>query len=134
MPTLVSTPFKSITPGLGAVTALAICFTPLPLLAQDQPSEQENPEQEEAPSRAPIPLVPGEPTWNSFHGQLNAQKYSPLDQINTDNVGELEKVWEVHTGDVADGSGNCQPPFGQRPRCLLTIPFILVLPSIAYSR
>ena len=105
MPTLLSTPFKSVTPGLGAVTALAMCFTPLPLLAQDQPSEQENPEQEEAPSRAPIPLVPGEPTWDSFHGQLNAQKYSPLDQINTDNVGELEKVWEVHTGDVADGSG-----------------------------
>jgi len=105
MPTLLSTPFKSITPGLGAVTTLAMCFTPLPLLAQEEHSEQENPEQEEAPSRAPIPLVPGEPTWDSFHGQLNAQKYSPLDQINADNVGELEKVWEVHTGDVSDGSG-----------------------------
>ncbi|MEA2118278.1 pyrroloquinoline quinone-dependent dehydrogenase [Halovibrio sp. HP20-50] len=106
MPTLLSTPFKSIMPGLGAVTALAMCLTPLTLLAQDQPTEQESPEQEEAPSRAPIPLVPGEPTWDSFHGQLNAQKYSPLDQINANNVGELEKVWEVHTGDIADGSGD----------------------------
>ncbi|OJA04032.1 pyrroloquinoline quinone-dependent dehydrogenase [Halomonas sp. QHL1] len=106
MPISLPTSFKSITPGLGVVTTLAMCFTPLPLLAQDQPNEQENPEQEETPSRAPIPLLPGEPTWDSFHGQLNAQKYSPLDQINADNVGELEKVWEVHTGDVADGSGD----------------------------
>lgn len=94
-----------MTPGLGAVTALAMCFTPLPLLAQEEPSEQENTEQEETLERAPIPLVPSAPTWDSFHGQLNAQKYSPLDQINADNVGELEKAWEVHTGDVSDGSG-----------------------------
>ena len=56
--------------------------------------------------RKGIPLVPKAPVWNSFHGQLNAQKYSPLDQINTGNVDKLEKVWEVHTGDVADGSGD----------------------------
>lgn len=119
-----STPFKFATSGLGAVTALAIGFTPLSLLAQEpsvdtqqstvqepsgeqaSPGEQENATPEEATSAAAIPLVPGEPTWDSFHGQLNAQKYSPLDQINADNVGELEKVWEVHTGDVADGSGD----------------------------
>lgn len=71
-------------------TALVLFITPAPLLAQDQP----------------IPLVPETPTWGSFHGQLNAQKYSPLDQITAQNVGELEKVWEVHTGDAADGSGD----------------------------
>mgnify|MGYP000939416658 FL=1 len=27
------------------------------------------------------PLVPSAATWDSFHGQLNAQKYSPLTQI-----------------------------------------------------
>ncbi|WP_319529895.1 pyrroloquinoline quinone-dependent dehydrogenase [uncultured Cohaesibacter sp.] len=53
-----------------------------------------------------IPLVPDTPVWDSFHGQLNAQKYSPLTEINTHNVGDLEKVWEVHTGDVSDGSGD----------------------------
>lgn len=105
---------------LGTATVLAICLTPLPLLAQEQPVEQqpsaqEQPteqeentspqDQQEEASAAPIPLVPEEPTWDSFHGQLNAQKYSPLDQINADNVGELEKVWEIHTGDVSDGSG-----------------------------
>ncbi|EOG9552681.1 pyrroloquinoline quinone-dependent dehydrogenase [Enterobacter hormaechei] len=51
-------------------------------------------------------LVPGTPTWDSFHGQLNAQKYSPLTQITADNVGKLTKVWEFHTGDVSDGKGD----------------------------
>ncbi len=58
------------------------------------------------PAAPPIPLVPATATWDSFHGQLNAQKYSPLDQITVDNVGDLEKVWEVHTGDMSDGSGD----------------------------
>ncbi|MDI3262130.1 MAG: pyrroloquinoline quinone-dependent dehydrogenase [Fulvimonas sp.] len=43
--------------------------------------------------------------WDSFHGQLSAQKYSPLTQIDADNVGKLVKAWEYHTGDVSDGSG-----------------------------
>ncbi len=57
-------------------------------------------------TRMDIPLVPETSSWDGFHGQGNAQKYSPLDQITAENVGELEKVWEVHTGDVSDGSGD----------------------------
>ncbi len=49
---------------------------------------------------------PRQPIWDSFHGQLSAQKYSPLTQITADNVGELEKVWSIHTGDLSDGSGD----------------------------
>ncbi|MEO9079876.1 MAG: pyrroloquinoline quinone-dependent dehydrogenase [Rhodanobacter sp.] len=52
-----------------------------------------------------VPLVPAQPTWDSFHGQLNAQKYSPLDQITAKNVHSLKKVWQFHTGDLSDGSG-----------------------------
>jgi quinoprotein glucose dehydrogenase len=60
-----------------------------------------------ATAQAPdnVPLVPAHATWDSFHGQLNAQKYSPLTQITAANVRHLEKVWEFHTGDVSDGSG-----------------------------
>ncbi|WP_424930835.1 PQQ-binding-like beta-propeller repeat protein [Amaricoccus macauensis] len=58
------------------------------------------------PPASPIPLVPETPTWDSFHGQLNAQKYAPLDQITPENVGDLEKVWEYHTGDLSDGKGD----------------------------
>ncbi|MEP8602319.1 pyrroloquinoline quinone-dependent dehydrogenase [Enterobacter hormaechei] len=57
-------------------------------------------------SQPATPLVPGTATWDSFHGQLNAQKYSPLAQITADNVGKLTKVWEFHTGDVSDGKGD----------------------------
>lgn len=56
-------------------------------------------------ARNAIPLVPETATWDNFHGQLNGQKYSPLTQITTENVGQLEKVWEFHTGDLSDGSG-----------------------------
>ncbi|EML5675100.1 pyrroloquinoline quinone-dependent dehydrogenase [Enterobacter hormaechei] len=57
-------------------------------------------------SQPATPLVPGTPTWDSFHGQLNAQKYSPLTQITADNVSKLTKVWEFHTGDASDGKGD----------------------------
>lgn len=113
MPTLRTTAQR-----LGTATALALFLTPLPLLAQDQEADQDALSAQEGTSSQAsskqassesIPLVPGTPTWDSFHGQLNAQKYSPLDQINADNVGDLEKAWEVHTGDVSDGSGDLPP-------------------------
>ncbi|WP_102108094.1 pyrroloquinoline quinone-dependent dehydrogenase [Oceaniglobus roseus] len=73
--------------------------------AADGSATQEDRTQEK-PRRDPVPLVPKTATWNTFHGQLSAQKYSPLDQINRENAGNLEKVWEVHTGDVSDGTGD----------------------------
>ncbi|MAU97409.1 MAG: pyrroloquinoline quinone-dependent dehydrogenase [Fulvimarina sp.] len=45
-------------------------------------------------------------SWATFNGDLRAQKYSPADQITPENVDQLEKVWEYHTGDVSDGSGD----------------------------
>ncbi|MEQ9608061.1 MAG: PQQ-binding-like beta-propeller repeat protein, partial [Kiloniellaceae bacterium] len=44
--------------------------------------------------------------WSTFNGDLAAQKYTTADQVTPQNVGELEKVWETHTGDVSDGSGD----------------------------
>ncbi len=43
--------------------------------------------------------------WYTFNGDLAAQKYSTGTQITPANVGKLTKAWEVHTGDVSDGSG-----------------------------
>ncbi len=53
---------------------------------------------------AVVPAVAQE-RWDSFHGDLSAQKYAPADQITVGNVDDLERVWEFHTGDVSDGSG-----------------------------
>lgn len=48
----------------------------------------------------------GQEAWDAFHGDLAATKYSPADQITPGNVAEIERVWELHTGDVSDGSGD----------------------------
>ena len=48
----------------------------------------------------------GSQAWYTFNGQLNAQKYATSDQITPQNVGQLVKAWEVHTGDVSHGEGD----------------------------
>ena len=71
---------------------------PTPLLATSSISAED----------AKLPLPSGK-EWDSFHGQLSAQKYSPLTQINKDNVGKLTKVWEYFTGDMSSGTGKIPP-------------------------
>ena len=58
------------------------------------------------PSQTPDAWMQDPNSWATFNGDLMAQKYSPADQITPDNVANLEKVWEYHTGDVSDGSGD----------------------------
>ncbi|WP_018697695.1 pyrroloquinoline quinone-dependent dehydrogenase [Amorphus coralli] len=59
-----------------------------------------------AGKRGPDRWMETSETWATFNGDLRAQKYSPADQITPENVGDLEQVWEYHTGDVSDGSGD----------------------------
>ena len=40
--------------------------------------------------------------WPAYGGTYNAQRYSPLDQINRENVGELRRAWTFRTGDMPD--------------------------------
>jgi quinoprotein glucose dehydrogenase len=47
--------------------------------------------------------------WGTYNGDLMAQKYSPAGQITPQNVGNLKKAWEIHTGDKSD------EPFGSPP-------------------
>ncbi len=35
--------------------------------------------------------------WPDYHGDMFAQRYSPLDQINADNVADLELAWRFST-------------------------------------
>src|SRR5690606_31713601 len=35
--------------------------------------------------------------WPVYHGNEFSQRYSPLDQINADNVGSLEIAWRFST-------------------------------------
>ncbi|WP_199507940.1 MULTISPECIES: membrane-bound PQQ-dependent dehydrogenase, glucose/quinate/shikimate family [unclassified Psychrobacter] len=50
------------------------------------------------------PLSTGEQTpdgeWSAYGRTDYGQRYSPLDQINTENVKDLEVAWQIQTGDV----------------------------------
>ena len=39
--------------------------------------------------------------WPTFGGAAGGAQYSPLKQINIDNVDELEVAWVHHSGDAA---------------------------------
>ena len=42
-------------------------------------------------------------TWEVYLGDNTSSQYSSLDQINTDNVGQLQVAWTYHTGDGGPG-------------------------------
>jgi len=42
--------------------------------------------------------------WPAYAGDSGGSKYSPLKQINRENVTRLKVAWTYHTGDVSDGS------------------------------
>jgi quinoprotein glucose dehydrogenase len=43
--------------------------------------------------------------WPEYGGDKGGLSYSPLTQINRENVAQLEVAWVHHSGDVSDGSG-----------------------------
>lgn len=42
--------------------------------------------------------------WPQYGRDQEGTRYTPLNQINRDNVAYLEIAWEYHTGDFSDGS------------------------------
>ncbi|KQW82643.1 glucose dehydrogenase [Brevundimonas sp. Root1279] len=40
--------------------------------------------------------------WPAYGGASSARRFSPLTQINRDNVGQLERAWTFRTGDIPD--------------------------------
>ena len=95
---LLAAPALCALAGLSNAYAQDTYTVPPPLLAPANISAEE----------AKIPLPSGK-EWDSFHGQLSAQKYSPLTQINKDNVGNLTKVWQYFTGDMSSGTDKIPP-------------------------
>jgi len=54
-----------------------------------------------APANKPAPSASAaraDVEWPYYAGSLSSQRYSPLDQINRDNVGKLEIAWRFQTG------------------------------------
>jgi quinoprotein glucose dehydrogenase len=57
-----------------------------------------------AAETAAVPRTVRDVEWRMYRGNLAAQNYSPLDQINRDNVGSLRVAWRWYAGN-----------FGPRP-------------------
>ena len=43
--------------------------------------------------------------WPNYANDPGGMRYSPLDQINRDNVSRLKVAWIYHTGELANGEG-----------------------------
>src|SRR6266446_3198137 len=43
--------------------------------------------------------------WPYYGHDAGGMRYSPLAQINRENVSQLKVAWVFHTGDISDGSG-----------------------------
>ncbi|WP_291574416.1 pyrroloquinoline quinone-dependent dehydrogenase [Bradyrhizobium sp.] len=71
--------------------------------------------------------------WPVYGGDAGGSRYSPLTEINKGNVAQLKVAWELHTGDVSDGSdGRPKSEFEATPivaggTMFVTTPFNRVL-------
>ena len=66
-----------------------------------------------APARPTVQGIPVGVDWPAFGGTFHALRYSPLDQINRDNVDGLERIWTFHTGDLPEEKSEL--PKGESP-------------------
>ena len=48
--------------------------------------------------------VSGDTEWPAYGNDPGGMRYSPLSQINRENVSKLKVAWIFHTGDVSDGT------------------------------
>ena len=51
------------------------------------------------------PAMADQPLWDTFNGDLAATKFADTPSFTPEAIPNLERVWEVRTGDVADGTG-----------------------------
>lgn len=42
--------------------------------------------------------------WPNYGNDPGGMRYSPLSQINRENVSKLKVAWIFHTGDISDGT------------------------------
>lgn len=77
--------------GVGLVTVSSLAF--------DQHRIDGQLSQEVVNGNADIGEVPNQ-SWHAYGRSNLGQRYSPLDQITTENVHTLEKAWEYQTGDL----------------------------------
>lgn len=55
-------------------------------------------------SAAALSQASSDTDWPNYGNDPGGMRYSPLSQINRENVSKLKVAWIFHTGDVSDGS------------------------------
>jgi len=75
-------------------------------VAEDTPAAQAAVAQaEDEASLRPVQRLEAGADWPAYGGTYEGRRYSPLGQINRDNVKDLEQVWQFRTGDMpSDGA------------------------------
>ena len=58
-----------------------------------------------ASAQSPNPAGATKNDWAYYGHDAGGTRYSPLTQINRENVKNLKVAWTFHTGDISDGSG-----------------------------
>jgi quinoprotein glucose dehydrogenase len=56
-------------------------------------------------AKAEAPQSAAADDWPYYGHDAGGMRYSPLVQINRDNVAQLKVAWTFHTGDISDGRG-----------------------------
>lgn len=80
-----------------------------PQILEELPTVPQLDALQEAPE--PEPVLQAGQDWPAYGGTYAGQRYSPLNEITKENVGKLEKVWEIRTGDMPseDAEGKYSP-------------------------
>jgi quinoprotein glucose dehydrogenase len=55
---------------------------------------------------SPSPFDSSTDSWPYYGHDAGGMRYSPLAQINRDNVASLKVAWTFHTGDLSEGGGH----------------------------
>ena len=102
------------------------------LLQATAAGAQIKPDAPRAPRRVPAPAGVD---WNAWGGDAGAQKYSPLADINRDNVRDLQLAWswEAHESPIAASDGQLSARPGQFQATPLAIHDTLIF-STPYNR
>jgi len=79
---------------IAAASSFVISF-----IRQSNASSSALPAANTAEMSDPSPAKTGN-DWPVYGGSTAARRYSPLDQINRDNVAKLARAWTFHTGDL----------------------------------
>lgn len=87
---------------LGLAAAGALAFVPYGYVNLAEVPEAQGQSLETDVGSAQHSDAPQDGDWAAYGRNAAATRYSPLDQINADNVGKLERAWQYRTGDLLD--------------------------------